>query len=76
MLYEIMRTTTYRLIYLCTVANFINSADRAILPIAIIQMATEFGWSLSWQGWILSSFSYGYITSQVWINFIYSYGLY
>ena len=60
-----MRTSTYRLICLCTVANFINSADRAILPIAIIQMADEFGWSLSWQGWILSSFSYGYITSQV-----------
>lgn len=60
-----MRPSTYRLIVLCTVANFINSADRAILPIAIIQMAEEYSWTLAWQGWILSSFSYGYITSQV-----------
>jgi len=60
-----MRTSTYRLICLCTAANFINSADRAILPLAIIQMTEEYGWTLSWQGWILSSFSYGYITSQV-----------
>ncbi|KAH9404103.1 hypothetical protein TYRP_014619 [Tyrophagus putrescentiae] len=60
-----MRPSTYRLIVLCTVANFINSADRAILPIAIIQMAEEYNWTLAWQGWILSSFSYGYITSQI-----------
>lgn len=60
-----MRPSTYRLIVLCTVANFINSADRAILPIAIIQMTDEYGWTMAWQGWILSSFSYGYITSQV-----------
>lgn len=59
------RTAINRLICLCTVANLINSADRVIMPIAIIPMANQFGWSIHWQGWILSSFAIGYITSQM-----------
>lgn len=59
------RTPINRLICFCTLANFINSADRVIMPIAIIPMTNQFHWSIHWQGWILSSFAIGYITSQV-----------
>lgn len=54
-----------KVVILCSVANFINAADRVIMPIAIIPMASEFNWSLSWQGWILSAFAFGYFTSQI-----------
>lgn len=50
---------------LCSIGNLINSADRIIMPIAIIQMTDQYKWSLYWQGWILSSFAFGYITSQL-----------
>lgn len=56
---------TSQIIALCSVANFINAADRVIMPIAIIPMAEKYKWSLSLQGWILSSFAFGYFTSQV-----------
>jgi len=35
------------------------------MPIAIVAMTDEYKWNLHWQGWILSSFAFGYITSQV-----------
>ncbi|KAI1280897.1 putative anion transporter 3, chloroplastic [Halotydeus destructor] len=60
-----MRAKTTRIVALCSVANFINSADRIILPIAIIPMKNHHNWTLHWQGWILSSFAFGYITSQI-----------
>lgn len=50
---------------LCSAANFINAADRVIMPIAIIQMTDEFKWDLHGQGWVLSSFAVGYMSSQV-----------
>ncbi|XP_013391484.1 probable anion transporter 4, chloroplastic [Lingula anatina] len=50
---------------LCSAANFINAADRVIMPIAIIQMTDEFKWDLHGQGWVLSSFAIGYMSSQV-----------
>ncbi|RWS28949.1 sodium-dependent phosphate transport protein 1: chloroplastic-like protein [Leptotrombidium deliense] len=50
---------------LCSTANFINSADRILMPIAIIPMSAKYNWDLAAQGWILSSFAFGYITSQV-----------
>ncbi|KAK7604960.1 hypothetical protein V9T40_006146 [Parthenolecanium corni] len=56
---------TSQIIALCSVANFINAADRVIMPIAIIPMAEKYKWSLSLQGWILSSFAFGYFTSQI-----------
>lgn len=56
---------TSQIIALCSVANFINAADRVIMPIAIIPMAEKYKWSLNLQGWILSSFAFGYFTSQV-----------
>ena len=57
--------TSSRTIALCSAANLINSADRVIFPIAIIPMTTEFHFSLSVQGWLLSAFAVGYMSSQV-----------
>lgn len=56
---------TSRIVGLCSVANFINAADRVIMPIAIVPMTDKYHWSLQLQGWILSSFAFGYLTSQV-----------
>ncbi|CAH8870353.1 unnamed protein product [Trichobilharzia szidati] len=55
----------WRIVFLCCLANFINSADRVIIPIVIIPMANRFGWNLHQYGWILSSFSVGYLVSMV-----------
>lgn len=52
-------------VVLCSIANFINAADRVIMPIAIIPMTTYFKWPMHWQGWILSAFAFGYLSSQV-----------
>lgn len=52
-------------LWLCSVANFINAADRVIMPIAIVPMTDEFKWDMHGQGWVLSSFAVGYISSQV-----------
>ena len=52
-------------IALCSAANFINAADRVIMPIAIIQMTDEFKWDLHGQGWVLSAFAVGYMSSMV-----------
>jgi hypothetical protein len=60
-----MLAKTSRIVSLCSIANFINAADRVIMPIAIVPMTDEFKWSLHWQGWILSAFAFGYLTSQV-----------
>lgn len=58
-------TRTSRIVGLCSFANFINSADRVIMPIAIVPMTDIFNWSLHSQGWILSAFAFGYFTSQI-----------
>jgi len=58
-------TKTANTIALCSLANFINAADRVIMPIAIIQMSAQFNWYLHDQGWILSAFSIGYICTMV-----------
>ncbi|XP_023236305.1 sodium-dependent phosphate transport protein 1, chloroplastic-like [Centruroides sculpturatus] len=60
-----MLVKTSRTIALCSMANFINAADRIIMPIAIIPMTDDYKWNLHWQGWILSAFAFGYITSQI-----------
>jgi len=49
-------------------ANFINAADRVIMPIAIVPMTDELKWDMHGQGWILGSFAVGYISSQVGVN--------
>ena len=61
-------TKTSSTIGLCSLANFINAADRIIMPIAIIQMTDEFNWDLHGQGWVLSAFAVGYMSSQVMFN--------
>ncbi|XP_045466330.1 probable anion transporter 4, chloroplastic [Harmonia axyridis] len=65
-------TRTSRIVALCSAANFINSADRVIMPIAIVPMTDIFQWSMHAQGWILSAFAGGYLTSQLlgsfWVN--------
>ncbi|KAK2168532.1 hypothetical protein LSH36_16g08005 [Paralvinella palmiformis] len=58
-------TKTTSTISLCSIANFINAADRVIMPIAIIQMTDEFKWDLHGQGWVLSAFALGYMSSMV-----------
>ncbi|CAH0549040.1 unnamed protein product [Brassicogethes aeneus] len=58
-------TRTSKIVALCSAANFINSADRLIMPIAIVPMADIFNWSLHDQGWIHSAFAVGYFTSQI-----------
>lgn len=45
-----MLAKTSRIVALCSAANFINAADRVIMPIAIVPMTDEFKWSLHWQG--------------------------
>lgn len=60
-----MLPRTSRIVALCSAANFINAADRVIMPIAIVPMTDEFKWNLYWQGWVLSAFAFGYFTSQV-----------
>ncbi|XP_041356642.1 sialin-like [Gigantopelta aegis] len=60
-----MLTKTSKAIALCSIANFINSADRVIMPIAIVPMTDEFNWDMHGQGWVLSSFAVGYMSSQV-----------
>lgn len=60
-----MFAKTSRIVALCSAANFINAADRVLMPIAVVPMTDEFKWSLHSQGWILSSFAFGYLTSQV-----------
>ena len=62
-------TRASRTIALCAAANFINAADRVIMPIAIIQMTDEFKWNLHGQGWVLSAFAIGYMSSMVMSNF-------
>ena len=57
--------STSKTIALCSISNLINAADRAIMPIAILQMAPVFKWTMHDQGWILSAFPFGYFSSQV-----------
>lgn len=70
-----MLRKTSKTIALCSLANFINAADRIVMPIAIIPMTDHYNWSLYWQGWILSAFAFGYITSQVMLILFYALNL-
>jgi len=60
-----MLISTSRTVALCSFSNLINAADRAIMPIAILQMAPEFNWDMHAQGWIMSAFPIGYFSSQI-----------
>lgn len=52
-------------VVLVAMANGLNQADRAIMPIAIVPMAQEFGWTHEQQGWVLSAFAVGYLACQL-----------
>ena len=58
-------TKTSSTVALCSFASFVNSADRVIMPIAIIQLTDEFKWDLHGQGWVLSAFALGFMSSMV-----------
>ena len=58
-------STAFTTVALCSAANFINAADRVIMPIAIVQMTDHYNWNLHGQGWVLSAFAVGYISSMV-----------
>ena len=57
-------STAFTTVALCSAANFINAADRVIMPIAIVQMTDHFNWNLHGQGWVLSAFAIGYMSSM------------
>ncbi|GAA48497.1 probable anion transporter 4 chloroplastic [Clonorchis sinensis] len=59
------RSCVLRIVLLCCVANFINAADRVIMPIAIIPISDHYKWDLHQHGWILSAFSIGYMSSMI-----------
>ncbi|XP_002742420.1 uncharacterized protein LOC100367151 [Saccoglossus kowalevskii] len=56
---------TTKIVALCSLANFVNAADRVIMPIAVVPMTKQFNWDLQEQGWVLSAFAFGYISSQI-----------
>ncbi|KAF0544038.1 MFS general substrate transporter [Gigaspora margarita] len=53
------------IIGICFLGSVVSYADRANISIAIASMALEFNWSYITQGYILSSFFIGYLTTQV-----------
>lgn len=55
----------WRVTFLCCMANFINAADRVIMPLAINPIADHFKWNMHTHGWVLSAFSVGYLSSMV-----------
>ena len=59
------KISSSKIVALCSMANFINAADRVIMPIAVVPMTDQYHWNMGVQGWILSAFAYGYISSQV-----------
>ena len=52
-------------IVLASAANFVNQADRIVMAIAVVPMSAELGLSTHDKGWLLASFNYGYVLTQV-----------
>jgi len=50
---------------LCAVGIFISYADRSNISIAVISMASDFGWDKTLEGWVLASFFLGYSATQL-----------
>ena len=50
---------------MCWLANIVCYVDRVNISVAIITMSKELQWSDSQQGFVLSSFFYGYILTQI-----------
>jgi MFS family permease len=53
------------LVVLGSLANALNQGDRVIMPITMVPMLKEFGWTKMQEGVILSAFAYGYIVMQM-----------
>ena len=53
------------LVIMAALAVFVCYTDRVIMSVAIIPMASDFGWSPEQQGRVLSSFFLGYLLTQV-----------
>ncbi len=57
--------TRYTTIAMCFAAVFVCYIDRVNISIAIIPMSKEFGWDVTTQGAVLSSFYIGYLLMQI-----------
>lgn len=51
----------YGVVFLCGAAVLISYIDRTNISVAAIPMQTQFGWSETTKGWVLSSFFVGYL---------------
>ena len=59
------RSCRFQCIVLCWLANIVCYVDRINISVGIIFMSEELGWSQTQQGFVLSSFFYGYILTQI-----------
>ena len=57
--------TRYTTIVMCFAATFVCYIDRVNISVAIIPMSAEFGWDVTTQGAVLSSFYIGYLLMQI-----------
>ncbi|WP_373491351.1 ACS family MFS transporter [Parasphingorhabdus sp.] len=55
----------HQLVFMAFLAIFICYMDRVAMSVAIIPMVETYGWDLSTQGLVLSSFFIGYLLTQV-----------
>lgn len=55
----------YTVIAMCFAATFVCYIDRVNISVTIIPMAEEFGWDVTTQGAVLSSFYIGYLFMQI-----------
>ncbi len=55
----------FTLVGFCFLSSYICYIDRVNISVAIIPMATEFGWDKTTQGLVLSSFFFGYMATQI-----------
>jgi ACS family sodium-dependent inorganic phosphate cotransporter len=56
--------TRHGIVGLCAGAMFISYLDRVLMSVAIVPMATSYGWSDTTKGFVLSSFFLGYLLMQ------------
>ena len=49
----------------CFLSILVCYIDRVNISYAILPMATEYGWDIATQGWVLSSFFMGYLVTQL-----------